>query len=114
MATVVGLAFAMAAATFSPLLILGIWWRGLTAAGALAGLLTGGVLTGAAVVDNLLTERTGGWFAALVDQPAAWAVPLVFATMVGRLAATRDRIPAHASRFMVRLHTPETVKLDRG
>jgi cation/acetate symporter len=113
-ATVVGLAFAMAAATFSPLLLLGIWWRGLTAAGALAGLLVGGLLTGAAVVDNLLTDRTGGWFTALVEQPAAWAVPLAFATMVLVSRATRDRIPAHASRFMVRLHTPETVALDRG
>ena len=45
-ATVVGLAFAMAAATFCPLLVLGIWWRGLTDAGALAGLLVGGALTG--------------------------------------------------------------------
>jgi cation/acetate symporter len=113
-ATVVGLAFAMAAATFSPLLLLGIWWRGLTAAGALAGLLVGGVLTGSAVVDNLVTDRGGGWFAALVDQPAAWAVPLAFATMVVVSRATRDRIPAHASRFMVRLHTPESVHLDRG
>ena len=48
-ATVVGLAFAMAAATFCPLLVLGIWWRGLTDVGALAGLLVGGALTGGAV-----------------------------------------------------------------
>ena len=38
----VGLAFAVAASTFCPLLVLGIWWRGLTAVGALAGLLVGG------------------------------------------------------------------------
>ncbi|WP_460370575.1 sodium/solute symporter, partial [Actinocorallia lasiicapitis] len=31
-ATVVGLAFALSASTFCPLLVLGIWWRGLTAA----------------------------------------------------------------------------------
>ena len=30
----VGLAFAVAASTLCPLLVLGIWWRGLTAAGA--------------------------------------------------------------------------------
>jgi cation/acetate symporter len=113
-ATVVGLAFAMAAATFCPLLLLGIWWRGLTDVGAIAGLLVGGALTGGAVVDNLLTDRTGGWFAALVDQPAAWAVPLSFATMVVVSRLTRHRLPAHVSRFMVRLHTPETVQLDRG
>ena len=34
---VVGLAFAVAASTFCPLLVLGIWWRGLTATGATAG-----------------------------------------------------------------------------
>ena len=31
---VVGMAFAVAASTFCPLLVLGIWWRGLTTAGA--------------------------------------------------------------------------------
>ena len=56
-ATVVGLAFAMAAATFCPLLVLGIWWRGLTDVGALAGLLVGGALTGGAVAVTLLTGR---------------------------------------------------------
>ena len=88
-ATVVGLAFAMAAATFCPLLVLGIWWRGLTDMGALAGLLVGGALTGGAVLDNLLVDRTGGWFAALVDQPAAWAVPAVLRDDGGRLPAHR-------------------------
>ena len=34
---VVGLAFAVAASSFCPLLVLGIWWRGLTDAGAAAG-----------------------------------------------------------------------------
>ena len=42
----VELAFAVAASTFCPLLLLGIWWRGLTARGAIAGLLVGGVLSG--------------------------------------------------------------------
>ena len=113
-ATVVGLAFAMAAATFSPLLLLGIWWRGLTAPGALAGLVVGGLLTGMAVVDTLLHNRTGGWFASLIEQPAAWAVPITFATMIGVSRLTRHRVPAHAGRFMVRLHTPEAVQLDRS
>ena len=113
-ATVVGLAFAMAAATFSPLLLLGIWWRGLTDVGAFAGLVVGGLLTGGAVVDNLMTDRSEGWFAALVAQPAAWAVPLSFATMIFVSRMTRHRAPVHTSRFMVRLHTPEIVQLERG
>ena len=113
-ARVVGLAFAMAAATFCPLLVLGIWWRGLTDRGALAGLLLGGALTGGAVVDNLVDDRTGGWVAALLDQPAAWSVPISFATMVVVSRLTRHRVPTHTNRFMVRLHTPEAVVLDRG
>ncbi|MFD0785669.1 cation acetate symporter, partial [Micromonospora azadirachtae] len=39
---VVGLAFAVAASSFCPLLVLGIWWRGLTDLGAAAGVLVGG------------------------------------------------------------------------
>ncbi len=113
-ATVVGLAFAMAAATFCPLLLLGIWWRGLTDTGALSGLLVGGLLTGLAVLDNLVADRAGGWFASLVAQPAAWTVPLAFATMVLVSRLTAHRVPAHTSRFLVRLHTPESVPLDRS
>ena len=46
LSTVVGLAFAVAASTFCPLLVLGIWWRRLTPVGAGAGLLIGGGLSG--------------------------------------------------------------------
>jgi len=113
-ATVVGLAFAMAAATFAPLLVLGIWWRGLTAAGAVAGMFVGGLLTGYAVVDNLVSDRTGGWFAALIEQPAAWAVPISVATMVLVSRLTNAPHPAHVNRFLVRLHTPEAVELERS
>ena len=41
-------------------------------------------------------------------------VPLALATMIGVSLATRDRVPGHTARFMVRLHTPEAVALDRG
>ena len=41
----VGLVFAVAASTLCPLLVLGIWWRGLTAAGAICGLIVGGALS---------------------------------------------------------------------
>ncbi|MFY9337790.1 MAG: cation acetate symporter, partial [Mycobacterium sp.] len=41
----VGLVFAVAASTLCPLLVLGIWWRGLTAAGAVSGLTVGAVST---------------------------------------------------------------------
>ena len=44
LADTVGLAFAVAASTFCPLLVLGVWWRGLSTVGAPAGLVVGGVL----------------------------------------------------------------------
>ena len=113
-ARAVGLAFAVAASTFCPLLLLGIWWRRLTEPGALAGLAVGFLGSGAGVTYVLVTDETGGWIAALLGQPAAWSVPLAFLTMTGVSLATRDRVPLHVRRFMVRLHTPEVVTLDRG
>ena len=91
----VGLAFAVAASTFCPLLVLGIWWRRLTDAGAIAGLLVGGVASGAAVVRTFLAGRGDGWPAALLSQPAAWTIPLAFMTMVVGSLLTPDA-PADA------------------
>jgi len=113
-ATTVGLAFAVAASTFCPLLLLGIWWRGLTTAGALAGLLTGGLGSGMAAVLTLYTAQNDGWLDVLLRRPAAWSVPLALLVMVVVSLATRRTVPTHVTRFMVRLHTPEAVALDRG
>ena len=113
-ARAVGLAFAVAASTFCPLLVLGIWWRRLTDVGAVAGMLVGGGLSGAAVVLTLLDVDRTGWAGALISQPAAWTVPTAFATMVVGSLLTPSRIPVNVSRTMVRLHTPEAVALDRG
>lgn len=110
----VGLAFAVAASTFCPLLVLGIWWRRLTDAGAIAGLAAGGLASYAAVVDALVGPRHTGWTADLLAQPAAWTVPLAFATMIAVSLATPARIPGHVQRFLIRLHAPEAVVLDRG
>ena len=113
-ARAVGLAFAVAASTFCPLLVLGIWWRRLTDVGAVAGMLVGGALSGGAVLLTLLDGRTTGWPGALISQPAAWSVPTAFTTMVLVSLLTPSRLPAHVSRTMVRLHTPEAVEVDRG
>jgi Na+(H+)/acetate symporter ActP len=113
-AQAVGLAFAFAASTFCPLLVLGIWWRRLTDAGAIAGMLVGGGCAGGAVLVTLLGAAPAGWPGALLSQPAAWTVPLAFLTMVVVSLATPHRVPRHAARTMVRLHTPEAVQLDRG
>ena len=46
--------------------------------------------------------------------PIVVSVPLAFAVMVLVSRATPRRVPVGVDRFMVRLHTPETVPLDRG
>ena len=113
-ANAVELAFAVAASTFCPLLVLGIWWRRLTAPGAYAGLVVGGLAAGGAVVLTLFGVSAGGWWGVLLAQPAAWSVPLAFATMIVVSMRTQARLPDNVTRTMVRLHTPESLDVDRG
>ncbi len=111
-ASSVTFAFALAASTFCPLLVLGIWWRGLTARGAIAGLIGGGLSAGVAAILTI-AARPDGWFGVVMSQPAAWSVPIGFALMIGVSLATRSDVPANVSRTMVRLHTPERLDVDR-
>jgi Na+(H+)/acetate symporter ActP len=113
-ADMVGLAFAVAASSFCPLLILGIWWRRLTDAGAAAGLLVGGGLAIMAVALTISGSSEGGWSGALLAQPAAWTVPTAFLVMVVVSLLTPRRIAAGVARTMVRLHAPESLGLNRG
>lgn len=113
LATMVSLAFAVAASTFCPLLVLGSWWRGLSTAGAAAGLVVGGTLASAAVGVTVLAGPLAGWPGALLGQPAAWSIPIAFVTAVVVSLATPGRVPRHTSRTMVRLHTPEDLALQR-
>lgn len=105
----VGLAFAFAASTFCPLLVLGIWWRGLTATGATAGLLVGGGLAAAAIGATLAGVSPHGWTGALLAQPAVWTVPSAFAVMVGVSLLTRHSTPTGVGRIMLTLHAPEAL-----
>ncbi|MGH3448269.1 MAG: hypothetical protein ACRDP4_11675, partial [Nocardioidaceae bacterium] len=89
-------------------------WPGLTARGAMAGLVVGGGLSGLAVTATLFGATATGWLGAALAQPAACTVPLSFATMVGVSLATRRHLPGSVSRIMVRLHTPENLDVNRG
>jgi cation/acetate symporter len=113
-AQVVGLAFAVAASTFCPLLVLGIWWPRLTDVGAVTGLLVGGLLSGGAVVLTVLGLADSGWAGALLSQPGAWTVPAAFTVMVVVSLATPRRVAPNVARTMVRLHMPEQIDVDRG
>ncbi|WTW99369.1 cation acetate symporter [Streptomycetaceae bacterium NBC_01309] len=110
-ADVVSLAFAVAASSFCPLLLLGIWWRGLTPQGAAAGLLVGGGTAMAAVVLTMAGGPDEGWAGILLSRPAAWTVPLTFAVMVGVSYLTRKHVPPGAGRALARLHAPESLGL---
>jgi cation/acetate symporter len=107
---VVGLAFAVAASSFCPLLVLGIWWRGLTDVGAIAGLVTGGGAAMAAVLLTVLGPPLTGWFAEIINQPAAWTVPLAFLVMVGVSLFSGRRVPPDVGATMLRLHAPESLR----
>ncbi|MEE8602605.1 cation acetate symporter [Euzebya tangerina] len=80
-------AFAVAASSFCPLLILGIWWSGLTERGALAAMLVGGSSATLAILWAMVSGPQSGWAEALTSAPAAWSVPLAVgvAVIVSRL-----------------------------
>ncbi len=109
-ALLVGWAFAIAASTFCPLFLLGIWWTGLTARGAGAGMVTGAVLaTGAIFAGLALGEPQTGLGAALLSEPALATVPIAFLVMIGVSLFDVERIDASAE--MLALHAPEGLGL---
>lgn len=109
----VALVFALAASTFCPLLVLGIWWRGLTAAGAVAGVLTGGLLAAVAVAMSLAGTGGTGPLEVLLYRPAIVTVPAAFLTMILVSRLTARRRPADAEQVMLRMHAPERLGLSR-
>ena len=119
-ATMVGWAFAIGAASYFPLLLLGSWWRGLTATGAATGMLLGGLLSLGAIVGSMLLDKKVLAFElspltrGLMEQPAIWGVPLALVTMVVVSKATASRLPADVDTKMLRLHAPEELGLSKN
>lgn len=118
-ATMVGWAFAIGAASYFPLLLLGSWWRGLTAPGAATGMLLGGLLSLSAIVSSmLLDKKVLTWdlpplVRGLMEQPAIWGVPLSITTMVVVSLATKSKVPADVDLKMLRLHAPEELGVSK-
>ena len=129
----VGQAFAIAAASYFPLLFMSVWWRGMTMKGAATGMLTGGLCAlGAAALTNLGTlaldkgpmgkvfagfaPLNGFWaqhplLRILCEQPAIWTVPLAITLMVVVSKATSAQVPADIRMKMLVLHAPEKLGL---
>jgi cation/acetate symporter len=105
----VGWAFALAASTFCPLFLLGIWWTRLTAAGAAAGMLAGAAVASGAIAAGQIAGTTAETvLGTLLTQPAVASVPIAFATMIGVSLWQRGRAPATGA-MMAALHVPEGV-----
>jgi Na+(H+)/acetate symporter ActP len=117
----VGQAFAIAAASYFPLLFVSCWWRKLTMKGAAIGMLTGGI---AAVTAVTLTNFSDlGWFKLadfwaanpllriLCEQPAIWTVPLAIGLMLVVSKLTAQQIPSDIRLKMLVLHAPEKLGL---
>lgn len=111
--TSVGMSFALAASTFAPLLLLGVWWRGLTWPGALAGMIAGGSLVLVALgvyAANGVTGRSSAWYTL---QPALITVPVGFVVTVLVSLATRGGRPVNVNAIMLRLHAPDPLGFTR-
>jgi Na+(H+)/acetate symporter ActP len=109
----VALVFAVAASTFCPLLVLGVWWRGLTDVGAIAGVLVGGLTSAGAVAVSLSGLGGPGWIGVLLYRPALATVPAAFLTMVVVSRLTAKHRPADVDQVLLRLHAPERLGLTR-
>jgi Na+(H+)/acetate symporter ActP len=129
----VGQAFAIAAASYFPLLFMSVWWRGMTMRGAAIGMLTGGLcaLFSAALVNastlaldkgpmgKLFTGFAGlndFWKAhplirILAEQPAIWSVPLAIGLMIVISKMTKATVPSDIRMKMLVLHAPEKLGL---
>ena len=114
LAAMVGLAFALAACTFCPLLVLGIWWprshrrRRAGRAGR-----PGGCWPARRCSSRCCRPPRGGWPGALLAQPAAWIVPAHLRGDDRRLAGHPARgCPADVGRVLLRLHAPESMSAD--
>ncbi|MBD0843610.1 cation acetate symporter [Streptomyces sp. TRM68416] len=106
-ADAVGLAFAVSASSFCPLLVLGIWWRRLTPPGAVAGMLVGGGSALLAVAATMAGFPGTGALHALLAWPALWSVPLGFLTMILVSLSTPSRVPPGTAAILARFHLPE-------
>lgn len=117
----VGQAFAIAAASYFPLLFMSAWWRGMTMPGAATGMLGGGLL--ALLAISLTSFSDLGklplqqfWIEhpllrILCEQPAIWAVPLAITLMIVVSKLTRGAVPADVRMKMLVLHAPEALGL---
>lgn len=127
----VGQAFAIAAASYFPLLFMSVWWRGMTMKGAATGMLVGGLCALAGITLTSFSDLAAApnspalfrifdmntfWVAhpllrILCEQPAIWTVPLAILLMIVVSKLTRSTVPPDVRMKMLVLHAPEKLGL---
>jgi Na+(H+)/acetate symporter ActP len=117
----VGQAFAIAAASYFPLLFMSVWWRGMTTQGAATGMLTGGLLALGGISltsfsDLKWIDLNAFWAAhpllrILCEQPAIWTVPVAIGLMIVVSKLTAQGVPSDIRMKMLVLHAPEKLGL---
>ena len=117
----VGQAFAIAAASYFPLLFMSVWWRGMTMRGAATGMLAGGLLALGGISltsfsDLKWIDLNDFWAAhplvrILCEQPAIWTVPTAIGLMIVVSKLTAASVPPDIRMKMLVLHAPEKLGL---
>ncbi|MBM7647359.1 cation/acetate symporter [Bacillus ectoiniformans] len=98
----VALAFTVAASTFTPVFLFGIWWRGITEKGAIAGLLVG-----------LAASMIMIFFASSLPAALQFKVPGIITVPIGFLTvyvvSKLDRkVPSDVNLFMQKVHSKQS------
>jgi Na+(H+)/acetate symporter ActP len=109
----VGMSFALAASTFSPILLLGVWWRKLTWVGAAAGIVVGGGLVLTSIVISTISGLSDNSVPGVISQPALITVPVAFVTVIVISKMTPQKIPGDVAQVRLRMHAPDGLGLTR-
>jgi cation/acetate symporter len=100
----VGLAFNVAASTFAPIFLMGVWWRGMTEKGAMAGMIVG---LGSSLYMIFFVQTLPIWMQWRI--PGLVTVPLAFLA-VYLVSKIDGKVPADVNAFMKQIHSPEMKK----
>lgn len=109
LAGAVAMVFTFTASSLAPVVLLAIWWRGLTVQGAVAGMLTGAVISLSSLVAGYLLDEPG-MAGMILEYPALWTVPLVLIMTMLVSSLGTQRPPSNTDAVLARLHLPESSK----
>ncbi|ELY96980.1 sodium symporter protein [Natrialba chahannaoensis JCM 10990] len=111
----VAMSFAIAGTVFFPVFFLGLWWENTTREGAIAGMLTGIVLSFGAILNDTAIPMYTGVEDAVIPAVATWlpgtssaliGVPVVFGVIIV-VSIVTDNPPQHVKRLVRQCHSPE-------